>query len=358
MAIRRLLRIEIATLALFAGAFSVARADTTTPLQQGVKALQAGKARDAAKLFTTELETPDISQEERARAFYLRAKAYYAIKQPALAIADVGAALWFKKLSPKDAADAEQLKAEAQRSAAADTGLPDVTPVTGNSSPPVASPASAPAAAPPPPPAPAEPAAQKRSAPQQATLPPPPERQPPSSWSTAAIKSEQLPPPPVVRVEPAKPISPWTTSAQIAAPLPPPQRIETSALAQPVQSSAPNAPIANAPPPQQIVTKAPEQVATAAPQPPAPAPSNTGAQPTLSSAVKSLVPNLSGLGSLFAPEPSPMLAEVDQANELQRRNYEKIRQYNRDAQARNTAQSTNATPAPGDTATAAPTPGH
>ena len=38
-----------------------------------------------------------------------------------------------------------------------------------------------------------------------------------------------------------------------------------------------------------------------------------------------------------------MLAEVDQANEFQRRYYEKIREYNRDVQARNAVQSSNVT---------------
>jgi hypothetical protein len=317
----------------------------------GVKALQAGNARQAAKLFTTELEAPDISLEERARAFYLRAKAYYAIRQPALAIADIGAALWFKKLSPKDAADAERLKAEAQRSAAVDIGLPDVTPVTSSPSPPAAAPASAP------PPPPAQPAAQKPLAPEEAASSPPPVRQPLPNWSTAAIKAEQLPPPPVIPVEPAKPISPWTTSAPVAAPPPPvPQRIETSSVARPDQSSAPNAPTASAPPSQQIIMNAPEQVATATPQPPASPPPNTRAQPSLSTTVTGLVPNLSSLGSLFAPEPSPMLGEVDQANDLQRRHYEKIRQYNRDAQAANAAQSANGTQASDNAAPALPGP--
>ena len=356
MIICRLLRVEIATLALFAGPFSVAWAEAPV-LQQGIKALQAGNARQAAKLFTTELEAPDRSPEERARAFYLRAKAYYAIKQPALAIADVGAALWFKKLSPKEVADAERLKAEAQRSAAVDTGLPDVTPVTSNPSPPVAALASTPAAVEPPAPPPAQPAAQKSSAPQQAAvLLPPPVREPPPTWSTAAIKSEQLPPPPVVPEQPAKPISPWITSAPVATPPPEPQRIETSTVAQPVQSSGANAPNASAPPPQQIIMKAPEQVATAPPQPAAPPPPNTGAQPSLSATVTSLVPNLSSLGSLFAPEPSPMLAEVDQANDLQRRYYERIRQYNRDAQARNAEQSSGGMQASGNAAPVLPGP--
>ena len=101
------------------------------------------------------------------------------------------------------------------------------------------------------------------------------------------------------------------------------------------------------PPPQQ---SAQEQVVASWTQPAV----TQVAQPSTSAATKSFLPGLAGLGSLFEPEPSPMLAEVDQANDFQRRYYEKIRQHNRDAQNWNAAQSSNVTqasdgapPAPG-----------
>lgn len=348
MMIYRSLRVEIASLVLFAGPFSVAWAEAPT-LQQGVKALQAGNAREAAKLLTTDLEAPDRSPEERARAFYFRAKAYLAIKQPGLAIADAGAALWFKKLSPKEAADAEWLKAEAQRSAAFDTGLPAVTPVTITALPPAEAHATTPAPVEPSPP---PPVLQKPRAPEQAAvLPSPAAHQPPPAWSTAEIKNEELPSPPVVPEPPTKPITAWITSSPIAAPPSPvPQEIETGSVTRPVQSSAADASGAT-PPPHQTIASAHEQVVTSSTQPAA----TQVAQPITSAASTSFLTGLPSLGSLFSPEPSPMLAEVDQANEFQRRYYEKIRQYNRDAQTRNAVQSSNLTPA-SDGAPAAPEP--
>ena len=169
--IYRWLRVEIASLVLFTG-LSAAWAESPT-LQQGVKALQAGNAREAAKLFTTDLEAPDRSPEERARAFYFRAKAYLAIKQPGLAIVDAGAALWLKKLSPKETADAERLKAEAQRSAEFDPGLPAVTLVTINALPSAEAHTTPASVEPSPPPIP-EPAAQKPASREQAAVLTPP----------------------------------------------------------------------------------------------------------------------------------------------------------------------------------------
>ena len=345
--IYRWLRVEIASLVLFTG-LSAAWAESPT-LQQGVKALQAGNAREAAKLFTTDLESPDRSPEERARAFYFRAKAYLAIKQPGLAVVDAGVALWLKKLSPKETADAERLKAEAQRSAEFDPGLPAVMPVTINALPPAETHAATPASVEPSPPPTPEPAPQKPPSPEQAAvLPPPAVRQPPPPWSTAKINSEKLPPPPVVPEPPAKPITAWITSTPIAAlPSPVAQQIETGSVARPVQSSAPDASGAT-PPPQQ---SAQEQVVTSWTQPAV----TQVAQPSTSAATKSFLPGLAGLGSLFEPEPSPMLAEVDQANDFQRRYYEKIRQHNRDPQNRNAAQSSNVTQA-SEGAPAAPGP--
>jgi hypothetical protein len=340
-------RVEIASLVLFAGPFSVAWAKAPT-LQQGVKALQAGNAREAAKLFTIDLAAPDRSPEERARAFYFRAKAYLAIKQPGLAITDAGVALWLKKLPPKEAADAERLKAEAQRSAEFDTGLPAVTPVIINGPPPDEAHAITPTSVEPSPPPPAEPAPPKPAFPQQAAVG---VRQPPPKWSTAEINREELPPPSVVPEPPGKPSTAWITSAPIAAPPSPmPQQIETGSIARTVQSSAPDASGAT-PPFKQTTESAQEQVVTSSTRPVA----TQGAQPSTSAATKSFLPGLASLGALFEPEPSPMLAEVDQANEFQRRYYEKIRQYNRDAQNRNAAQSSEVTQA-SDGAPAAPGP--
>ena len=235
--IYRWLRVEIASLVLFTG-LSAAWAESPT-LQQGVKALQAGNAREAAKLFTTDLEAPDRSPEERARAFYFRAKAYLAIKQPGLAAVDAGVALWLKKLSPKETADAERLKAEAQRSAEFDAGLPAVTPVTINALQSAEAHAATPASVEPSPPPTPKPAPQKPPSPEQAAvLPPPAVRQPPPPWSTAKIKSEELPPPPVAPEPPAKPITAWITSAPIAAPPSPvPQQTQTGSVARPVHFS-------------------------------------------------------------------------------------------------------------------------
>jgi hypothetical protein len=329
----RWLLIEVAILALFAGPISVACAEVPA-LQRGIKALRAGKALDAAKLFTTELEAPDRSPEQRARAFYFRAKAYLAIKQPVLAIADAGLALWLKKLSPTEAADAERLRAEAQRSAEFDAGLPAVTQVTTNTSPPTEAEAT-PVSSERPPPA-AEPTPQKPPVAQQATpLPAAEVHQPPPTWASATIKSEELTPPSMEAQSSAKPMTAWITSASTAAPPPAmPQQIETGSVARTARSSAPDASGAMSPP-QQTIANVQEQVVTSATQP-------VAAQPSKSADTKSFLPALANLGSLFEPEASPVLAEVDQANEFQRRYYEKIREYNRDIQARNAAQSSNA----------------
>jgi hypothetical protein len=328
--------IEIAILVLFAGPISVAWAEAP-PLQKGIKALQAGKAREAAKLFTTDLEAPDRSPEERARAFYFRAKAYLAIKQPVLAIADAGLALWLKKLSPTETADAERLKAEAQKSAEFDIGLPAVTPVTINAVRAAEADETTPASAERSSPLTEEPE-QKPLAPERATVLSTPEvRQPSPAWTTAAIKSEELPPPPVVPEPPAKPMTAWFTSAPIAAPkLPLPQQIETGSVSRPVQSSAPEASGAT---PQRQQSRHDQMNSSAQPA------AIQVPQPSPKAVTQSLLPGLASLGSLFEPEPSPMLAEVEQADDFQRRYYEKIRQYNRDAQARNAAQSSNVTQA-------------
>jgi len=91
---------------------NAARSDDAT-LQQGLHALKGGNASKAVELFSAELAAAGRTPEQRAKAFYLRAKAHYAAKQPALAMNDAAAALWFNKLSAADAADAATIRGQA-----------------------------------------------------------------------------------------------------------------------------------------------------------------------------------------------------------------------------------------------------
>ncbi len=123
MITRGWLRAGIPILVLLANPFNAARADGPG-LQRGIDALHAGNAKLAIKLLTTELETPPRSSVDLARALYFRAKAHLADRQTARAMADANAALWLRKLSPSEIADAENIKAQVLKAA----GVPNTSP--------------------------------------------------------------------------------------------------------------------------------------------------------------------------------------------------------------------------------------
>lgn len=142
-------------------------------LQQGLHALKAGNASKAVELFSAELAAAGRTPEQRAKAFYLRAKAHYAAKQPALAMNDAAAALWFNKLSAADAADAATIRgqalAEAMTSAARVPAQTPAMPAFEKAPPRIAAPAAPAAAATKPVTAVAEP--QPQAEPRQRTQP-------------------------------------------------------------------------------------------------------------------------------------------------------------------------------------------
>ena len=352
-----------AILALSAGPAQTAWAESAG-LQRGREALLAGHAAQAVKLLSTEILSPGLSPEDRARTLYFRAKAYYATQQPALAMADEGAALWLGKLTAAEAADAEQLKARAQQSAMGDQKLPAVTTLINRPPPPDAPPVKAAVAEPTPAPkalsmksavAPtplAAPGVAKPAAASQAALAPPapvppasiPVRQAAPTWSAAAVQHEELAPP----VPPARPAHAWITNAALAEPDAPPP-LETGSITRTDQPAAQPGP-APTPSTQLIAPAAVQATIQAAVVPPAPLPAAVavkGLEPAAglsapgvpsapsvdaASAPKlmaaSLVPDLTSLGGLFKPQPSPVAADVERATEFQRSYAERIRRIN------------------------------
>lgn len=368
MSTRSRLRAGIATLAL--GAASVSAALGETPeLKGGIAAFIRGDVQQAVKLFTTELEAPGRSPEDRARAFYHRARAYYASKQPVLAISDASAALWLNKLSPSEAADAVQLKSLAQSSVGADAGLPAFKLVT--KSPPAfeSTPAKALPAVVPPKPAPLQPEAQAAATlpsrpPQQAvvsTLPvaaTPVVRPSAPAWSSASVTREELSQPAApaaVAAEPPKAAAAWIASAILPSAAAVQQAtgdIETGSIARAERSSVPESALTEAgrgpiptttiaapvPIPQQTHGVAPVlSPAASLQQPTTTSAPQTDAPPKTAAA--NILPSLPVLGALFEPASGPLSEQVEKANEVQRQRYERIRRLN---QAHNDAQNLNA----------------
>ena len=361
----------LAIVALIAGRVDPAWAEQPG-LESGRQALMAGHAPKALTLLTTELQSASLSLEDRARTLYFRAKAYYATQQPALAMADAGAALWLNKLSPAEAADAEQLKARAQQSALNDPKLPAVATIINRPPPPAAAPVQAAAVVPPAAPvapAPVAPPAPGAAPPKQAPAPqaalalpaPIPVRPPAPAWSAAAVQREVLPhPAPVASIAPpTRPLPAWSTNAPVAEPAAAPLRpvlawmtngpvaepqaqrtLETGSItradqqaAQPAQTPPPaplpivQAAVAPPAPLPAPVTKQPEPAALlpAPAVPPAP-PADAALVPKPMTA--SVLPDLASLGGLFKPQPSPMEQDVERANDFQRSYAERIRRYN------------------------------
>lgn len=83
-------------------------------LEKAIATLKAGNAKQAATLLTAEIEASAGTSTDKARALYFRSKAYLATQQPGLAMADAGMALWLKKLSSAEAADAEAIRLQAK----------------------------------------------------------------------------------------------------------------------------------------------------------------------------------------------------------------------------------------------------
>lgn len=109
----RFLKIAIAVCCATTQAF--ADAGDLAKLEPGIRALEQGMPAQASQIFTSALQAKDVSPELRARAFFLRAKAYAALKQPALAVADIDIALWMKRLPSDIAADAMRLRTQVQK---------------------------------------------------------------------------------------------------------------------------------------------------------------------------------------------------------------------------------------------------
>lgn len=93
---------------------SSGKASDLASLEPGVEALRRGEYAQASQFLTSELKAQGRSPELRARAFYLRAKAYAGLKRPLLATADVNIALWLDKLPADLAEDARRLKTQLQ----------------------------------------------------------------------------------------------------------------------------------------------------------------------------------------------------------------------------------------------------
>ena len=261
MITRGWLRAGISILVLFANSISGARADGPE-LQRGIDALHAGNAKLAIKLLTTELETPPRSSVDLARALYFRAKAHLADRQTARAMADANAALWLRKLSPSEIADAENIKAQVLKSA----GVPSAPPT-------IASTAAAPVTPTPSAPDPVPPKEAGGKLPEKAEPDHGPAARPMPTWPTANVKPIDLPPLASTRAPlatqaalpaPRQHAPAWSTAAiqredlpQVAVPS------NTSPIAEPSRESrVETGSIA--------VSKAPPgpQAALAAPQPP------------------------------------------------------------------------------------------
>jgi tetratricopeptide (TPR) repeat protein len=86
-------------------------------LSKAIALLEKGSAGTAARHLTRVIESSDRSSEDLARAFLYRAKAYYRMKRPAEALADLNAAAWLDKLSSSEKSELQALRARAGASA-------------------------------------------------------------------------------------------------------------------------------------------------------------------------------------------------------------------------------------------------
>lgn len=346
MITRGWLRAGIPILVLLANPFNAARADGPG-LQRGIDALHAGNAKLAIKLLTTELETPPRSSVDLARALYFRAKAHLADRQTARAMADANAALWLRKLSPSEIADAENIKAQVLKAA----GVP-------NTSPTIASTAAAPVTPTPSAPEPILPKEAGGKLPEKAEPLPDhaPAARPMPTWSTANVKPIDLPPPDATRAPaPTQAASPaprqlapaWSTAAiqredlpQVAVPS------NTSPIAEPSRGSpveTGSIAVSKSPSEPQAAPVAPQHPISVIQQPRAADPAS--ASPSVVSAPVAEVPAAQPSGSFlpaisetigmfYQPQPSRVQADIERANEFERSYLDKIRLHNRELAAR------------------------
>jgi len=100
--------------------FATASHGETKPaveLKKAIAVLEKGSASTAARHLTRLIESSDRSSEDLARAFLYRAKAYYRMKRPAEALADLQAAAWLDKLSSAEKSELQTLRARAETAA-------------------------------------------------------------------------------------------------------------------------------------------------------------------------------------------------------------------------------------------------
>ena len=357
-------RIGLMRIVLCAVPMGFAIAGDMPAIDKGTDALRRGQPGQAVQHFTAELAAPDRPIEVRARAFYLRAKAYASLKQPVLARVDLEAALWLKKLSATDAADAERLKSQLGTANAVAAGGVTLAPVTSEALAPVKMAPVKMEAVTMAPPAPVR-DDPDRDVPDRAVADreiPPPSSQPNArreipvpAWSQATVapaKTVEAAPAPVSSQAPG----PVAAAVPVASPPAAPPATETGARSgdivtgalKPVQQSEPVPqseivtgslkPVQQGEPvPQsEIVTGSPKPVQTpaiVAPQPSATRASvaaTTEPKPDQAAPVSSpnLVSGIPLLGALFEKEASPQDAEIASADDLQRRYFEKIRRHN------------------------------
>ncbi len=377
----------LAVLAVLAVPAGLAFAAEVSALDKGADALKRGRHAQAVELLNEEMKAQGRPIELRARAYYLRAKAYAALKQPALARADVTIALWLKKLSGAESAEAERLRSQLQPENAAPTAAQSIVPVSNEQAAPGKTTQTAPKPAAPAHDAPlttagvapvtsqplepvkvASPApvsaAEARKVPRTTAVVVPPPSRGGENGTVADAVPAWTPGTSVARANPVE-AAPGASSAPAAiAPSAAsrPQRpawtssgdIETGSLKSLVQPSAAESPAPTetrwqsnvaaapaaasprAPPPQ--AAEPPRSVTPAAvmtqppPQPATPvafAPADAATpEPQSASAPSAHASGLPLIGTLFEKVPSPYEADIAEADELQRRRFEKLRSHN------------------------------
>ena len=358
---------------------------------KGLDLLRRGQYAQAVQVLSAELKASDRPIEQRARTFYFRAKAYAALKEDALARADINIAVWLKKLPPAEATDAARLKTQLDAASPVPSPGVGITPVTSQPIEPVktappatqaAAPPHAPSrvvtnAAPPPAPRPTQDAGQTRAAPawSQASV----EREPveaktvpyirPSPAFEAAAASQQvqrpavqtstivtgsLPPPKETKsaAAPPAPAARWqtnvagqpSTTPQYRQPSTPPSQMAAAALPSPPRPVAPPRPAPTAYAAAPATSGSSVVVAPSAVAPPPRTEASPSAalaladQPKESTEPAPTAPqdgsSLPLVGWLFQKQSSPYEGEIARADDFQRRYIEKIRAYNQGARQR------------------------
>jgi len=355
---------------------AVLAAEQPAEFDKGLELLRRGQYAQAVQVLSAELKASDRPIEQRARTFYFRAKAYAALKEDALARADVNIAVWLKKLPAAEATDAARLKTQLDSASPVPVSGLGITPVTSRPIEPVKTappatettvqlraPSRVTTTAALPTPRPAPDAGQQRAAPawSQASVErvpveakPVPYIRPSPSFEAAATSQQpqrpavqtstivtgSLPPPKKEASAPVAPPAPttrWQTNvAGQPSTTPPPPQMAAAALPSPPRPVAPPRPAPTA----YSATPAPSPVTAAAPRTepppsaalaladqsketiePAPAPSQDGSSLPL-------------VGWLFEKQSSPYDSEIARADDFQRRYTEKIRAYNQGARQR------------------------